>query len=306
VNWADVGYYDHSADRRNTFQLVLTSRSNTVDRVAGDFDITFNFDTVQWAAGDYDYEDLGSPYRGLAAAAGFSAGTGVVGTSVRLADGGSGYELADDGSRALIRNSRNSEQTGRYIFEITNGVPPAVPAGVPAVTGAAVVGATLSARASGIPNSATTTGQWNRITAGGTATPITGATGFSYRPVAADAGKALSFTLTAAVPGYSTTTVTSAPTAYVRKVLTRTPIPTITGTAKVGKKLTAHPGTWLPAKVNLAYRWYADGKAIANARSSSYKVASKYKKSRITVQVTGTRSWYLSVVRTSKATAKVR
>ena len=50
VNWLDVDYFASSANHtnRNSFQVILVDRS---DIAPGDFDIEFNFDQIQWEAG---------------------------------------------------------------------------------------------------------------------------------------------------------------------------------------------------------------------------------------------------------------
>lgn len=80
--------------------------------------------------------------------------------------------------------------------------------------------------------------------------------------------------------------------------------PTISGTAKVGKKLTAKAGTWT-RYATLSYQWYANGKAIAKATKSSFTLTSAQKGKKITVKVTGKKTGYASTSRTSKPTAKV-
>lgn len=90
------------------------------------------------------------------------------------------------------------------------------------------------------------------------------------------------------------------------KQFTSTPTPTTSGTAKVGKTLTAKPGTWKPSGVKLSYQWYRSGSKISGATKSSYKLTSKDKAKKITVKVTGTKSGYLSVTKTSKSTAAVK
>ena len=87
--------------------------------------------------------------------------------------------------------------------------------------------------------------------------------------------------------------------------LSTTPTPKISGTAKVGRTLTAKAGTWKPSGVTLTYQWYRGGSAIAQATSSRYTLQPADRGQRITVQVTGSRSGHVPVTRASKATRKV-
>ena len=91
------------------------------------------------------------------------------------------------------------------------------------------------------------------------------------------------------------------------KTLTATPKPTISGSGKVGAKLTAKPGAWAPAPVTLRYRWLRDGKPIGGATSTSYRVKNKDAGRRISVRVTGSKIGYTTVVKLSdgKKIAKV-
>ncbi|MCO5951224.1 S8 family serine peptidase [Microbacterium yannicii] len=66
--------------------------------------------------------------------------------------------------------------------------------------------------------------------------------------------------------------------------------PTITGAAKVGKTLTAKPGTWDPTDVTFAYQWLRDGAAIDGATARTYKVASEDAGRALSVQVTATQA----------------
>jgi hypothetical protein len=118
VNWADVGYYDEHDDKLNTFQLLLTKNTSGAGRVAGDFDITFNYDELLWETGDASQGEDG--FGGTSAAAGFSAGSGVSGTYVQLPGSLVNGALLDGGPNALIGSSQNSSQVGRYVFEVRN------------------------------------------------------------------------------------------------------------------------------------------------------------------------------------------
>lgn len=81
--------------------------------------------------------------------------------------------------------------------------------------------------------------------------------------------------------------------------------PTITGTAKVGSVLTAHPGTWGPAPVTLAYQWKANGAPITGAVGSTFTVPMSTISKAITVTLTGSETGYTPVAMTSASTATV-
>ena len=49
VDWVSVGYFSKNADKLLSCQLVIIDRS---DIAAGDFDMEFNYDKVQWQYGD--------------------------------------------------------------------------------------------------------------------------------------------------------------------------------------------------------------------------------------------------------------
>jgi hypothetical protein len=118
VDWPLVGYYGEQTDKLNDFQLILTDRSDTG---AGNFDIEFNYNQVQWETGNASggVDGLG----GTSAAVGYSNG---------LSDPNNVYyqlpgslvngALIDGGSNALISNSLNSGVDGRYDFSVRNGV----------------------------------------------------------------------------------------------------------------------------------------------------------------------------------------
>jgi hypothetical protein len=104
VNWPGVGYFPNAADRLNTFQLVLVDRS---DIGAGDFDMEFNYDQVQW--GNYT-------------AVGYSNGVAGAGNvSFLLPGSGVNGALINGGSNALVSNSIGSNVAGRYVFNARGG-----------------------------------------------------------------------------------------------------------------------------------------------------------------------------------------
>ncbi len=95
--------------------------------------------------------------------------------------------------------------------------------------------------------------------------------------------------------------MTSAHTTRVLRVAT----PTVKGIREVGRLLRAEPGAWSPG-TRFSYRWYADGRLIANARSSYLWASSSLRGKRITVTVTGRRAGFASAARTSRATGPIQ
>ena len=120
VNWINVGYYDRQADKTNSFQLILTDRSDTG---AGNFDFQFNYDKITWETGSASNGTNG--FGGSSARAGWSNGTT---NSFELAGSAVNGALLNTGSHALVTHSLNSGIDGQYNFSVRNGtVIPAVP-----------------------------------------------------------------------------------------------------------------------------------------------------------------------------------
>ena len=69
VTWHDVGYYSQHNDRLNDFQLTLLNRADTG---AGNFDIEFRYNQLQWTTGDASGGSGGMG--GTPAQAGYDAG----------------------------------------------------------------------------------------------------------------------------------------------------------------------------------------------------------------------------------------
>lgn len=119
VNWIGVGHFELRADKLNSFQLVLFDRSDTG---AGNFDIEFNYDQIQWETGDLSggVDGLG----GDSARIGYSNGTGAAGSFFELAGSGVNGAFLDAGplSTRLIANMLNSNVAGRYVFNVRSGV----------------------------------------------------------------------------------------------------------------------------------------------------------------------------------------
>lgn len=119
VNWVDVGYFGDHIDKTNSFQLLLVDRSNVG---SGDFDVIMNYDRVLWETGDASGGANG--FGGTPAAAGYSAGDGDPDHFFAFPGSISSGAFLDGDPGGLIHGSRGSQQPGRYIFPIRNGLAP--------------------------------------------------------------------------------------------------------------------------------------------------------------------------------------
>lgn len=171
----------------------------------------------------------------------------------------------------------------------------------PTVTGTPMVGSALTA-APGTwgPGAVTLRYQWYRSGA-----IIIGANAATYTPAAEDLGAILTVKVTGSKTGFTTFSRTSAPTAAVVRGSLIRATPTITGTAKVGSTLTANPGTWGPSPVTLRYQWYRSGVAITGGNAATFKPTASDAAKTLTVKVTGSKSGFTAVSRTSAPTAAV-
>jgi len=89
-------------------------------------------------------------------------------------------------------------------------------------------------------------------------------------------------------------------------ILTTTPRPTVTGTAREGSALSAVPGDWKPTGTTLDYQWKRNGVAISGARSAKYTLTDADVGRSVAVTVTGSRRGYTASAQTSALTGIVR
>jgi predicted alpha-1,2-mannosidase len=187
---------------------------------------------------------------------------------------------------------------------------------LPAITGSAIAGAVLSVTEGAYTVSGMSyTYQWYSD-----GQPIPGATGQTLAVTSDLIGHHISVVETATKAGCSPATGTSAETLRVQakpptekvpakatagKAFTVSKKLTISGTAKVGKKLTAKYTVKPKAEV-VKYQWLRNGKAIAKATKSTYKLTSKDKGKKISVKVTLTKSGYVKKTLTSAKTKAVK
>lgn len=254
------------------------------------------------SAGTWAPAPVALEYQWLSNGAAIAGATGTTYTLV-AADAGKSITVAVTGSRTGYTTvARTSSPTAAVAAA---PVPALTATPTPTVSGSPVVGQTLTATP-GVwgPAPVTLSYQWF---SGGSL--IAGATSASYKPVAADVGKSITVQVTGSKAGYTTAQRTSVGTAAVAATplpaLTTMPTPKISGTVKVGSKLTAKAGTWKPSKVSLAYQWSRGGTPIAGATKSTYTLVGEDAGQAITVAVTGSKSGYTSATKTSKATKKV-
>ncbi|MDF1486998.1 hypothetical protein [Tessaracoccus caeni] len=180
--------------------------------------------------------------------------------------------------------------------KVTKG---ALTSATPKISGTAKVGKKLTAKAGTWTKSTKLTYQWKRD-----GKSIKGATKSSYTLTAGDLKKKITVTVTGKLSGYTTVAKTSKATAKVATGTLTSATPKISGTAKVGKKLTAKAGTWTKG-TTLSYQWYANGKALKGKTGKTLTLSSSVKGKKVTLKVTGAKSGYSKVTKTSKATAKV-
>jgi hypothetical protein len=122
ATWDGVGYYNRGDDKLNSFQVILTDRSDTG---AGNFDIYFNYDQIQWETGSASGGSGG--LGGISAAVGYNAGTGAPGTYYELPGSRTPGTFLDKGTAPLVRTTNNGVP-GQLYFSVRNGV---VSPGVP-------------------------------------------------------------------------------------------------------------------------------------------------------------------------------
>lgn len=157
------------------------------------------------------------------------------------------------------------------------------------------VGTTLKGRSGTWPYNVQVGYQWYRG-----AIAISGATSSDYVVQAADAGSQLRLRVTGSRSGLNSVSRYSGYSDTILLAQTLTPEPTLSGTKKVGNTLTASAGAW-DSGVTLNYQWLRDGVPIDIATSPTYTLTSFDANKAISVRVTGSKSGYLSVAKTSQA-----
>lgn len=188
----------------------------------------------------------------------------------------------------VSKAARQRSYANRLGFVAEYGGVPAKPANsaVPTISGTKTVGQTLTG----------TNGTWT-----GKPTPaysyqwfadgaaIDGATAITLVLAPAQAGKAITFVVTASSIAGSAAKSSAATTEIAGEAPANTVAPSITGTAQVGETLTAANGTWTGTPTpDISFQWKADDEAIDDATASTYEPVEADIGKVITVVATGT------------------
>jgi len=122
VEYPGVGYYPNQTDHLNTFEIILTDRSDTG---AGNFDIYFNYNSITWETGGASGGSNG--LGGTSAAAGFSNGTALPNTYYMFPGSLVNGALLNGGVNALASHT-NDGIPGQYVFQVRGGAVEVAPA----------------------------------------------------------------------------------------------------------------------------------------------------------------------------------
>ncbi|HEY3408758.1 MAG TPA: hypothetical protein VGK53_11365, partial [Propionicimonas sp.] len=176
-----------------------------------------------------------------------------------------------------------------------SATPPAVAAArrftsvaTPKIAGTAQVGKMLTAKPGRSKPSATSwTYRWYR-----SGTRIAGASGNTYKLVAADLGKRVTVRAVAKRSRYSSrVSRESQRTATVKAGILSASTPTITGRPEVGTTVSAETGGWTPG-TSFGYQWLRDGAPIGGASGATYLLDIVDVGTAVSVRVTGSLAGY--------------
>jgi hypothetical protein len=193
--------------------------------------------------------------------------------------------------------------TYAYAFPVPDctPAPQQVVAGSVEVAGTPIVGASLTATATGWgPAGVSLSYQWQADGA-----DIAGATGstLSITPSLEDV------VLRVRVSGHGDRLIgasaLSADVGPVAPAAFTAAAPKITGNAKAGTAVKVDVGTWTPQPTTLAYQWFVDGVEIAGATGPSLVVPGGLAGKALTVTVTGSRAGY-TTLSVASAAVKIR
>lgn len=91
--------------------------------------------------------------------------------------------------------------------------------------------------------------------------------------------------------------VDSHPRSMTIETLSKSPVPKVSGSARVGQKLIGSVGNWQPRPVKVKLQWYRDGAAISGATSNSYTIIPEDLGTKLSFRVTGSKLGYATAQR---------
>jgi hypothetical protein len=126
ATYSEVGHFDLHPEKLNSFQIVIIERDDTGSK---NFDVEFNYNRIEWEAGDVDGEN---GYGGLSARAGIAGrGPKPANQKFSMEIEGSGMpgafldkirpSGAANSTSGLIYRTWNTQVPGRLRFEFRNG-----------------------------------------------------------------------------------------------------------------------------------------------------------------------------------------
>ncbi len=111
VTWNNVGYYNQQTNKLNDFQMTLVNRADTG---AGNFDIEFRYNRLEWTTGSHPTSGGSNGLGGRPAQAGYDAGNG---SNFFVLPGSFSNDVLN-----LVNTSNVSQETpGLWTMAIRNG-----------------------------------------------------------------------------------------------------------------------------------------------------------------------------------------
>jgi hypothetical protein len=210
--------------------------------------------------------------------------------------------MASKSVQLTVVASSDAQSAGTEVSAAAVTVRPAAFTGVVwsnAVTGRPAVGQELSLGTPQWDNSASqgsVTYQWFRGTLA-----IGSATASRYTVTPTDVGQKLRAKVTLSAPGFTSVELSSVQVTGVTATFATAPVPTVSGTARVGQLQTANAGTWAPGGAALSYQWYRGTTAIAGAVGRTYTTSAADYGKALKVRVRATKAGFVTVDRFSAA-----
>ncbi|WP_104179469.1 S8 family serine peptidase [Arthrobacter sp. B0490] len=164
---------------------------------------------------------------------------------------------------------------------------------VPVIKGTAAFGRTLTVDVGSWPPGTALGYRWLRD-----GVVLAGRIGPTYPVAVEDIGHRISVQVVGSKPGYETLTRDSAPAGAVTAGTLTAPIPTVSGSTRVGDTLTADPGDWT-AGTTFRYQWYRSGIPIAGATGVTIALTAIDLGKSVSVRVTGSMPGYTTVLKYS-------